>query len=308
MKLTLRQLKLFEAMARYQSFTRTATAMHLTQPAVSMQIKQLEDTIGLPLVEQVGKKIYLTDAGRELHTFSWRMLALLGELEDVVEALKGTQRGHLKVSVATTANRFATRLLAAFAKRHAGITFSLDVTNRQVLLHQLEHNERDLVIMGQPPDDVELTAEAFLTNLLVVIAPADHPLVGQLQIAPAQLARERILVREEGSGTRSAVMRFFTDHDLALPISMEMSSNEVIKQAVEAGLGLAIVSMHTLEIELQARRLAVLNVAGFPIERHWYLVQRQGKRLSPVAQAFREFVLAEAKHVQNLSASTPSGP
>lgn len=295
MQVTFRQLKVFESVARNGSFTRAAGELHLTQPAVSMQIKQFEENLGLPLFEHLGKKIYLTEAGREMYNYSRQIAQLMDEAEAVIEDIKGVQRGGLAISVATTANHFATRLLADFAKRYTGVTFSLDVTNREALLQQLEHNERDLVIMGQPPENEDLIAEPFLQNPLVVIAPPDHPLTQEIQIPLERLMQDSFVVREQGSGTRGAAERFFADHGVRFPMGMEMSSNEAIKQAVEAGLGLAVVSIHTLEVELEAHRLAILNVAGFPLKRHWFIVQRKGKRLSPVAQAFRQFVLDEAE-------------
>ena len=293
MNVTFRQLKVFESVARLLSFTHAAKELHLSQPAVSMQIKQLEESAGLPLFEQLGKKIYLTEAGREMYHYCRTIAAELEEAEEVLEQLKGVQRGHLEISVASTANYFSTRLLAAFAKQHEGVTFSLDVTNRETLLRQLEQNEKDIVIMGRPPEDVHLELEAFMENPLVVIAPPDHPLAGK-HVALHELQGETFVVREPGSGTRIAMERFFAQQGVSLQTGMEMTSNEAIKQAVEAGLGLGIVSIHTLALELETKRLVILNAESFPILRHWYVVNRQGKRLSPVAQAFKRFVLSEA--------------
>jgi len=295
MHLTLRQLRVFEAVARHLNFTRAAEELHLSQPAVSMQIKQLEGSIGLPLFEQLGKKVYLTQAGQEMHQYSRSIGQLLDEAAEVMEALKGLRGGHLAISVASTANYFGTRLLAAFAKANPSITFSLDVTNREMLLRQLEQNDRDLVIMGKPPESMDLTAEAFMENPLVVIAPPDHPLVRAQPIPLARLQDEPFVVREAGSGTRIAMERYFSDRGVRITTGMEMTSNEAIKQSVEAGLGLGIVSLHTLALELETRRLIVLDVESFPIPRHWYVVHRRGKRLSPVAEAFKRYVLDEAK-------------
>lgn len=294
MNITFRQLKVFEAVARHLSYTRAAQELHLTQPAVSMQIKQLEDNAGLPLFEQLGKKTFLTEAGREMYLYCRNIAEQLDEVEAVLEQLKGVQRGRLDISVASTANYFGTRLLAAFAKRYPGTSFSLDVTNRETLVSQLEHNEKDLVIMGKPPSRMDLAAEAFMGNPLVVIAPPDHPLAGRKNIPLAELESETFVVREPGSGTFIAMERFFAEHQVNLSTGMEMTSNEAIKQAVEAGLGLGIVSIHTLELELEAGRLVVLDVADFPILRHWYVVHRKGKRLSPVAEAFKAFVFEQA--------------
>lgn len=295
MNLTFRQLKVFDAVARHLSYTRAAQDLHLTQPAVSMQIKQLEENVGLPLFEQMGKQIYLTEAGREIHHYCRTIAAQVREAEEVIEQLKGIQRGRLRISVASTANYFATRLLAAFVKRHEGVSFSLDVTNRETLLRQLDANEQDLVIMGKPPEDLELVAEPFMENPLVVIAAPDHPLTKQKKIPLQKLQTESFVVREAGSGTRIAMERFFSERGIELKTGMEMSSNEAIKQAVTAGLGLGLVSIHTLALELRTQDLVVLDVQDFPILRHWYIVHRQGKRLSMVAQAFKDFLLEDAK-------------
>jgi len=294
MHVTLRQLKVFEAVARNLNYTQAAQELHLTQPAVSMQIKQLEESVGLPLFEQMGKQTYLTEAGREMYHYCRAISQQLSEAEEVIEQLKGIKRGHLDVSVASTANYFATRLLASFINHFPEVSFSLDVTNRATLLRQLEQNDKDIVIMGRPPEDRHLETEAFMENPLVVIAPPDHPLASQNKIPLKHLEEEAFVVREPGSGTFIAMERFFTQHGIKLKTGMQMTSNEAIKQAVEAGLGLGIVSIHTLELELETGRLVVLDMADFPILRHWYVVHRRSKRLSPVAQAFKDFVLSEA--------------
>lgn len=294
MHITLRQLEVFAAVANHLSFTRAAEALHLSQPGVSMQIKQLENSLGLPLFEHVGKKIYLTDAGREMFTYSQGISHLLDEAEDVLETLKGVQSGKLAISVATTASHFATRLLAAFSQRYEGVTISLDITNRESLRRQLENNVPDLVIMGQPPEGIEVESETFMENPLVMIAPANHEMLKKKNIPLANFENEHFVVRETGSGTRGAVQRAFDEHGVTFHTGIEMTSNEAIKQAVEAGLGLGIVSIHTLELELETGRLAILDVEDFPILRYWYILQRKGKRLSPVAKAFKEFVLEEA--------------
>ena len=295
MHVTFRQIEVFNAVARLKNYTRAAEELHLSQPAVSMQIKQLESSVGLPLFEQMGKAIYLTDAGKHMYDYGRNITGLLDEADTVFEAMKGVERGRLIISVATTASHFATRLLAEFTKQHAGITISLDITNREALHRQLDNNEPDLVIMGQPPDGVEVEAEAFMENPLVMIAPAGHALGGRKDILLAELEDESFVVREKGSGTRSAIERFFLRHEIGFHTGIEMTSNEAIKQAVEAGLGLGIVSIHTLELELETKRLQVLDVCDFPIERHWYVIQRKGKRLSPAARAFKQFVLEQAK-------------
>jgi DNA-binding transcriptional LysR family regulator len=295
MHVTLRQLTLFESVARHLSFTRAAEELHLSQPAVSMQVRQLEDAAGLPLFEKLGKRIHLTEAGQEMFHYAQTINQQLREADEVIQALKGIKRGRLRISVATTANYFATRLLAAFAREYEGTTFALEVTNRKTLLQRLADNETDLVIMGKPPEGLELDAEPFMENPLVIIAPPDHELTRKRKPIPLQrIQDETFVVREMESGTRIAMERFFRNRGVHLKAGMEMTSNEAIKQAVEAGLGLGIVSVHTLELELEARRLVVLNVEEFPIMRHWYLVHREGKRLSPVANVFREYLLGGA--------------
>jgi DNA-binding transcriptional LysR family regulator len=295
MHLTLRQMKVFEAVARLGSYTRAAEELHLTQPAVSMQIKQLEENAGLPLFEQLGKKIYLTQAGQEMQHYCRAIAQQLDEVDKVMAEMKGVKRGRLVIAVASTANYFAARLLATFSQRYPEVTISLDVTNREGLLDHLDANDIDMVIMGRPPEGLDLVAEPFTENPLVVIAAPTHPLVSTEHIPLEWLQQETFVVREQGSGTRTAMERFFAEKRVRLSTGMEMSSNEAIKQAVQAGLGLGIVSIHTLQLELETKRLAVLDVEFFPILRHWYVVHRQGKRLSPVAQLFKEFVIREAR-------------
>jgi len=294
---TLRQLQVLEAVARHLSFSRAAEELHLTQPAVSMQIKQLEEGVGLPLFEQIGKKIFLTDAGNEIYYYSRSIAQQLAEAEAVLNEMKGLKRGKLNISVVSTANYFAPQLLALFCQRNQSVTLSLNVINREVLINQLAHNEMDLGVMGLPPDGLDIDAEPFMENPLVVIAPPGHPLARERKIQLPRLAQETFIVREQGSGTRSAMERFFVEHNLKLSTGMEMSTNEAIKQAVQAGMGLGVVSIHTITLELETKRLVVLDVESFPILRHWYVVHRKGKRLSVVAQAFKEFLLQEAAQV-----------
>lgn len=261
-----------------------------------MQVRQLEDAVGLPLFEKAGKKIHLTEAGRNMLHYSQEISQQLRELDEVIAALKGVKLGHLRISVATTANSFATRLLVDFSNRYEGITFSLDVTNRKALLDQLLSNDVDLVIMGKPPEELGLEATAFMENPLVVIAPPNHELAGVSEQIPLdRIKDEKFVIREMESGTRIAMERFFNQQGLQLNAGMEMTSNEAIKHAVEAGLGLGIASVHTLEQELELNRLTILNVEQFPILRHWYIVHSKRKRLSPVAQAFQQFLLDSDK-------------
>jgi len=217
------------------------------------------------------------------------------EAECVIENLKGLRSGRLTIAVASTANYFAPRILAAFNEKYDAISVSLDVTNRAGLLSHLERNDTDVVIMGEPPKSMDVESQSFMANHLVVIAPNNHPLRGVKNIPIATLSKETFIVREKGSGTRTSTERFFADYDLEISTSMTMSSNEAIKQAVQAGLGLGVVSIHTLEQEMELRRLIILDVELFPIEKSWYLVHRKGKRLSPVAASFKDFILNSAQ-------------
>jgi LysR family transcriptional regulator, low CO2-responsive transcriptional regulator len=294
---TFRQLRVFEAVARNLSYSRAAEELFLTQPAVSMQIKQLEESAGLPMFEQLGKKIFLTEAGREMFHYARVIANQLAEAEAVLTELKGLRRGKLNISVVSTANYFAPQLLAVFCRRFDNVTLSLNVVNRETLLAQLKDNEMDMAIMGQPPEGQDIDATPFMENPLVVIASPDHPLANARGIAPALLAGETFIVREPGSGTRGAMERFFQQHGMTLNTGMEMSTTEAIKQAVQAGMGLAVVSRHTIALELETRRLAILDVESFPILRHWHVAHRKGKRLSAVAQAFKDFLLGEAEQL-----------
>lgn len=290
---TFRQLKLLEAVARNSSFTRASEELHLTQPAVSIQIKQLEEEVGMPLFEHMGKKIFLTAAGREMYEFSRAIAQQFTDIRTILEEMKGIHHGKLDIAVTSTAKYFAPYLLAAFCKQHAGITVNLSVTNRETILRQLADNIPDMAIMGSPPKGMDLVADPFMSNPLVVIAPSDHPLAQHGHISLHRLLEESFIVRERGSGTRNAIERFLELRGQAMTTTMEMSGNEAIKHAVMAGLGLGIVSVHTLEMEFKLRRLVVLNVEGFPILKDWYIVHREGKRFSAAAQAFKEFVLQE---------------
>ena len=292
--LTLRQLQVFEKVSSHLNYSRAAEELYLSQPAVSMQIKQLEESIGLPLFEQMGKKIFLTEAGRELQHYSRTITQQLSEMEVVFNEMKGLNQGKLTLSVVNTANYFTPQLLAKFCQQHPNINVILHVANRDAVLKQLADNSTDLAIMGQTPDDADISAESFLDNPLVVIAAINHPLAKLKQVKFAQLASETFLSREIGSGTRSAMERVFAQHKIQPRISMEMETNEAIKQAVQAGMGLGILSLHSIELELETKRLAMLNVEHFPLVRHWFVAHRSNKRLSIAALAFKEFLLTEA--------------
>ena len=291
--LTLRQLQVFEKVAAHLNHSRAAEELYLSQPAVSMQIKQLEENIGLPLFEQIGKKLFLTEAGREALHYSRSILQQVREISTIFDEMKGLQQGKLTLSVVNTANSFAPPLLARFCRAHPNINVTLQVANRDAVLKQLADNTTDLAIMGQPPEGHDLIAETFMENRLVVIAPPTHPLARQSNIRLEQLAEETFLSREQGSGTRSAMERIFAKHRIHPRIGMEVETNEAIKQAVQAGLGLGILSEHSIELELETGRLVVLDVEQFPLVRHWYIAHRNNKRLSTAATAFRTFLLGK---------------
>ena len=295
MHLTLRQLKVFESVARHLNYTRAAGELHLSQPAVSMQVKQLEDSLGVALLEQLGKRVHLTEAGQEVLTYARGITQQLDELEGVLNRIKGLSGGRLRISVATTANYFIPTLLGSFSRRYPDVTVSLDVTNRETLLRQLAENTVDLVIMGQPPTEADVEAREFMDNPLVVVAPPGHPLAGKQKIPLARLQEETFLVRESGSGTRIAMERFFNERSMKLKTGMEVGSNEAIKQSVQAGLGLGLLSQATIEQELALKRLVVLDIREFPIMRHWFVVHRRGKRLSAAAETFQKFLLEETE-------------
>ena len=304
MHLTLRQLKVFESVARHLNYTRASEELFLTQPAVSMQVKLLEKQLGLALFEQLGKRIHLTEAGQEVLGYARGITQQLDELEAVLNRIKGLAGGKLRISVATTANYFIPTLLGTFSRRYPEVTVSLDVTNRETLLQQLSENTVDLVIMGQPPAGIDVEDEAFMENPLVIVAPPEHALAKQKKIPLKRLQDEVFLVREQGSGTRIAMERFFAEREIHLKTGMEVGSNEAIKQSVQAGLGLGLLSRATIEQELALKRLVELDVAEFPIMRHWYVVHRKGKRLSAAAEAFRAFMLKEARRL--IETATPS--
>jgi DNA-binding transcriptional LysR family regulator len=297
MKITFRQLRLLESVARNASYTRASEELHLTQPAVSTQIKQLEQEVGLPLFEQLGKKIYLTEAGKEMYEFSRGIAQQVRDIESVFDDLKGVKRGNLSLSVTSTGKYFAPYLLAEFVKLHPGTKVHLEVTNREEILVELQENIPNMAIMGRPPNTLELSSQEFMNNPLVVFSRPDHPLAKEKNIPISRLMEENFILRERGSGTRNAVEDFFEQRNMQLNTSMEMSRNEAVKHSVMAGLGLGIISLHALELELALNRIAILDVEGFPVMKKWYLVYRTGKRMSPIAQAFHDFVLNSAESI-----------
>jgi DNA-binding transcriptional LysR family regulator len=291
---TLRQLKVFESVARHLSFSRAAEELHLTQPAVSMQVKQLEEQAGLPLTEMVGKRVYLTEAGEEVARHARRIAQQLREAGEALDAIKGVRGGRLSLGVISTAKYFAPRLLAEFRRRQPGVELQLGVYNRETVVRKLAENEIDLAIMGQPPQDFPTVAEAFADHPLVIIAAPDHPLAREKQVDPVLLNEETFIIREPGSGTRATMERYFADAGVVPRHHMELISNEDIKQAVMAGLGVAFISAHAVSLECEVGRLVILAVTGTPIIRRWFVVYRAEKSLLPVAETFRAFLLAEA--------------
>jgi DNA-binding transcriptional LysR family regulator len=290
---TLRQLKAFEAVARHLSFSRAADELHLTQPAVSIQIKTLEGHVGVTLFEQIGKKVYLTQGGAALREFSRAIIQQFQEAEDTMAQFKGIAGGKLNVAVISAGDYFFPHLLVEFARHHPGVKLNLTVHNREELLAHLAANQTDLAVMVRPPDRLDTHNEAFAPHPYVIVAAPGHPLAGRRQIPMAELMREPFVVREKGSDTWHSMQEAFGDHLHDLNIAMEIKSTETIKQAVIAGIGLGFLSAHTLGQELQARSLSVLSVAGFPLMLNWYLVHRREKRLPPVASAFRQFLLRD---------------
>ncbi len=287
MQITLRQLRIFEAVARHGSISRAADELCLTQPAVSMQIKQMEDHLGLVVVEQVGKKFALTEAGQELCYHAARIGKQTAEMLTSMEQFRELERGVLRVAVVSTANYFLPKIIAAFSTEHPGVRVSLKVANREAVLAAVSSNEAELAILGNTPERVDMVSQFFMDNPLVVIAPPDHPFVAMDKIALGRIEDETILIREHGSGTRAAMERFFIEAGINYQPGCELNTNEAVKQAVQAGLGIGVVPAQTIELELQTGRLAVLPFEGFPIVRRWFLVHRSDKRLSNAALAFR---------------------
>ena len=294
---TLHQLKVFEEVARSGSFTKAAEEMFLSQPTVSQQIKQLTKAVGIPLFEQIGKRIYLTDAGKEVLSVCKDISEKMSQLEMTLADLKGLKQGNLRLAVITTAKYFVPRLLGQFRHRYPGIKIALQVTNRKQVLDRLSENVDDLYILGQPPEGLDINLRPILENALVAIAPSDHPLAGEKNITLQRFAQEPFIIREAGSGTRMAVEQFFTENRCEINVEMEIGSNEAIKHAIVGGLGVSVLSRHVLALEGTKGPLTILDVEGFPIQRHWYIVYPSTKQLSVVASTFLEYLLNEGKQM-----------
>jgi LysR family transcriptional regulator, low CO2-responsive transcriptional regulator len=294
---TLHQLQILEAIAKHGSFTRAAEELELTQPTISQQIKRLTSTIGMPLFEQLGKQVHLTAAGKEVLSASATISERFAQLEIVLDELKGLKQGRINLVASTTAKYFVPRLLGTFHRKHPEIELNLKITNQEGVLARLANNQDDLYFTGRPPKDLDIELRPILENPLVVVASSNHPLAGKNNISLKQLALEPFIFREAGSGTRLVIEQFLDDNRVAVDVIIELSSNEAIKQAIAGELGISILSQHALALEDRDGLLTILNVEGFPIQRHWYVIYPAGKQLSVAAQAFLDFSIAEGKQI-----------
>lgn len=292
--LTMRQLQIFSVAARHLSFVRASEELFLTQPAISMQIRQLEETVGMPLFDKIGKKMYLTEAGKQIERTAHEVLGAIKNAQDSIAAMAGLRSGIVSVALVSTAKYFVPKLIALFRQSHPEIELRIAVSNRETLIQLLHNNEIDLAIMGRPPQEMDVASFPLARHPHVVIASPDHPLASRRKIKPAELNSETFLIREEGSGTRLAMESFFSEEKVAPQRGMVMGSNETIKQAVIAGLGLGFISLHTLALELKTGELVVLDVKGTPMMRTWYAAHLRNKNLSPATAAFKEFIVKEA--------------
>lgn len=286
---TLRQLQVFQTVAELESYTKAAAVLHLTQPTISMQIKRLVDAVDMPLFEQIGKRLYLTGAGKELLATCHDVFERLGRLEMSLADLRGMKQGQLRLAVVTTAVYVAPRLIGEFCNLYPGVDVALEVTNRAWLLKRLADNRDDLYILGQPPSDIEVEAFPFMSNPLVIMTSRNHPLVGA-RVSLQRLLEEPFILREPGSGTRKTAERLFAERGFKPKVRMELGSNEAIKQTVASGLGVAVISSHALSLQGRDSPVAVLDVEDFPLVRQWYLVYPRGKQLSVVARGFMEYL------------------
>jgi DNA-binding transcriptional LysR family regulator len=295
---TLRQLQVFEAIVRLGSFTKAAEELFLTQPTVSLQMKKLADSVGLTLLEPIGRHTRATEAGQELYQACRAIFTALGNIETKFADLKGLRAGKVRLGVITTAKYFAPEMLGEFCNEHPGVDISLKVSNRERIIERILAYEDDLYVLGEPPPgELELLSYPFAPNPLVVMAPRNHPLVNKKNIPFERIAEEPFILREPGSGTRETIVKYFESHGLQPKMRLELGSNEAIKHAVVGGLGLAIQSLHVLTLEGVQGPVALLDVKGFPIQRQWYIVHPRNKDLSVVAKAFLEFALAKGPKV-----------
>ncbi|MBK6324284.1 LysR family transcriptional regulator [Candidatus Aalborgicola defluviihabitans] len=290
---TLKQIQTFLEVARQRSVSKAAERLFVTQPAVSMQIRQLEDTFGVPLIEPVGRNIGLTHAGEAFQTYAIAAMGQLKDLEALMAEHVGLRKGRIDLAVVSTAKYFIPMLLVHFGKLFQGIDIQLKIDNRENILGLLARNEADLVVMGRAPANLDCEATPFATNPLAIVAAPDHVLVRRKQLPFSALGEHRFVVREEGSGTRAAMERLFAEHQTPLNVVMEMPSNETIKQAVMAGMGLSFLSLRTVRHELASGHIALVDIAGLPSMGHWYVTHMRHKKLSPAARAFKEFLIEQ---------------
>lgn len=295
--ITLHQLQVFAVAARHLSYTRAAEELFLTQPTVSMQIKHLTKAIGMPLFEQVGKKLFLTRAGDDLFITCQEIFERISQFEMNVADMKGLKRGFLKIAIVTTAKYVIPRLLGSFCKSYPGVEISLKVTNHSGILERLTENKDDLYILSDVPNEPDVKSYPFLFNPLVVLANHDHPLAKERNIPIQKLAELPFITREAGSGTRGYVQKLFDTYKIMPKVKMELGSNEAIKQAIAGGLGISILSRHTIALEGASGQIAVLDVQHFPIPCHWYVIHLANKQLSVVAQTFLEYLQTEGKQI-----------
>ena len=286
MHITLRQMRLFLALAETGSVTAAARALHVTQPTATMQLQKIAESVGLPLFEVISKKVHLTEAGHELAQSARSLASEWEAFDQKMDALRGLTRGRLRVALASTAKYFVPRLLGAFCAQYPDIEIALEVLNRGGVVNRLRENLDDIYIMSMPPADLDVETHIFMPNPLVVIAASTHPLVQQGAIDLSQLADMRFILRESGSGTRMAVDDFFKRHQFKPNLRLELGSNEAVKEAVAGNLGIAVLSEHTLNGNLKHNGVAVLDVAGFPIQSNWFIVYPKAKQLSPIAKVF----------------------
>jgi len=289
--INLHQLATFQVVAKHCSYVRAAEELHFSQPAVSAQIHQLEESLGVKLFDKIGRKTHLTQAGEELYLYSQKIFALIDETLDTMSALASPHSGRLSVGADTTVGTYVIpNLLGKFRQTYPKVEITLEVVNPTPLLEELRNNRIDMAIMSRIPDDAPVFAAPFASNELVLIAPPTHRLAG-IKVPFAELAREHFLMRELGSGTRSALEAAFREAGFPLQVSMQVGNNSAIKQSVAAGLGIALISRVAIEMELETHRLVVLDVEGFPLMRKWLLVHLKDKNLSATARAFKAFIL-----------------
>ncbi len=289
---TLRQLRVFASVARHLSFARAAAELNLTPPAVSMQIKELEAEVGLPVFDRSSRKVSLTMVGEYLLAHTRRVLSSMRDAEDLVARFRGLRTGPLDVGMVSTAKYFLPRLLAQFRTEHPGIEIRLQVCeNREQIVSLMQQGEVELAVMGRPPKGWPTRAEPYALHPHVLVTAVDHPFTRMEEVPARLLSDEGFIVREPGSGTRAALDEFLHAHHLTARVAMQMSSNEAIKQAVMCGMGVALLSLHTVGLELEHELIATPNVEGLPVMRRWHVVNNLAKTLSPAAEAFRCFVL-----------------